>query len=253
MRSVLDRDASVPDDTTSPNVAKNRLSGSGIVVVVGTFFGPVIEGVLLFWTAGRLDLPRAWLFLAVSFIGVFGNIAVVALANPELVNHRGRWRAKKDSKPWDKTFVTTYGLTAFYILPIVMGLDVGRYGWSHLGSWAAWVGTSLFLSGSAVMTWAMLVNTHFEVSVRIQTDRRHRVVTTGPYAVIRHPGYIGATLLALGSPLIVGSAYGLIPAAFAAGVLFLRTRREDDTLQTELPGYADYAEKVRHRLLPGIW
>jgi len=237
----------------SPNVEKGRLRRPGIALVVGTFLGTFIEGGLLFLMAGRFDLPRAWLFLAVSFVGMVGHVAIVGRANPELLNHRGQWKKKKDTKPWDKGFVTTYGLAAFYALPIVMGLDVGRFRWSHLGPWSAVVGAFLFLAGSVVLTWAMLVNTHFEVTVRIQTDRQHQVVTRGPYALIRHPGYIGASLWAFGSPLIVGSAYGLIPAALAVGVLVLRTGREDRILRAELPGYDEYSRRVRYRLLPGLW
>ncbi len=230
-----------------------RLERPGRRVVAGTFFGAFIEGALLFAAAGRLDLPRAWLFVAVSFVAMFGNIAIVARANPELVNHRGRWKKKRDAKRGDRALVVLYGLSGFYLLPAVMGLDVGRYGWSHLGPWSAVVGTTALLGGSVLLTWAMLVNPHFEVTVRIQTDRDHRVVSTGPYAFVRHPGYVGASLWALGSPLIVGSAFGLIPAGLAVAVLVFRTRREDRTLQAELPGYAQYAQRVKSRLLPGIW
>lgn len=232
---------------------KPRLRKPGIRILVGTFLGPFIEGTLLLLAAGRLDMPRAWLFLVVSFIGMFGWTVPVAIVNPELLNHRGRWKQKRDAKPWDRKLVILYGLFGFYILPVVMGLDAGRYGWSHLGTWAAVVGTLLLLIGSAILTWAMLANTHFEVTVRIQTDRHHKVVTTGPYAFIRHPGYLGASLWALGPPLIVGSAWGLLPAATAIVVLIYRTCREDKTLQAELPGYAAYATRVPHRLLPGIW
>ena len=241
------------DPVTRSDGGRARLRKPGIGVLVGTFLGAFIEGALLFAAAGRVDMPRAWLFLVVSFIGMFGNIAVVAIADPELVNHRGRWKKKKDTKPWDKTLLTLYGVFAFYILPVVIGLDVGRYGWSHLGLWAGVLGTLLFLAGSAVLTWAMLVNTHFEATVRIQTDRNHKVVTTGPYAFIRHPGYVGVTLWALSTPLIVGSIFGLLPAGLAIIVLIIRTGREDRILHAELPGYTEYALRVPYRLLPGIW
>lgn len=99
----------------------------------------------------------------------------------------------------------------------------------------------------------MLTNTHFEITVRIQTDRNHQVTTSGPYAFIRHPGYVGASLWALAAPLIVGSAIGLIPAALATLVLVVRTALEDKTLQRELPGYATYAQHTPHRLFPGLW
>jgi protein-S-isoprenylcysteine O-methyltransferase Ste14 len=212
-----------------------------------------MEGAALFASAGTTALPRAWLFLAVSFVGMFGSIILVAIRNPELVNHRGQWRQKKDAKRWDKPLVISYGLLAFYAVPIVIGLDVGRYGWSSLGAWSAVVGTALFAFGTVVLTWAMLVNTHFETTVRIQTDRNHQVTTSGPYAIVRHPGYVAASLWALSAPLIVGSAVGLIPAVLATLVLIYRTALEDKTLQRELPGYAAYAQHTRHRLLPGLW
>ena len=240
-------------DTESSVATRPRLQTPGIIVLVGTFLGPFIEGALLFASAGTMALPRAWFFLALSLVGMFGSIALVAIKNPELVNHRGRWKKKKDTKPWDKPLVTSYGLLAFYGVPIVMGLDVGRYGWTNLGAWATVVGTVLFAFGTVVLTWAMLVNTHFETTVRIQTDRNHQVTTSGPYAFVRHPGYVAASLWALSGPLIVGSAYALIPAALATLVLIYRTALEDKTLQRELPGYAAYAARTPHRLLPGLW
>ncbi|OHB65363.1 MAG: hypothetical protein A2Y77_07045 [Planctomycetes bacterium RBG_13_62_9] len=221
--------------------------------MAGSFLGPFIQGAFLFTAAGRLDLPRAWLFLAVSFIWMFGNVVLVALTNPELLNHRGEWKKKKDAKAWDRKLLPVFALFGLYIIPVAMGLDVGRYHWSNLGLWATVLGTLLFTLGWTVITWAMLVNTHFETTVRIQTDRNHKVVTTGPYAFVRHPGYLGAALWALGSPLIVGSAYGLIPAAITVSILLIRTHLEDETLRAELPGYTDYAQRVRYRLLPGIW
>jgi protein-S-isoprenylcysteine O-methyltransferase Ste14 len=232
---------------------KAKLEGSGIGVLSGTFFGVFIEAALLFGAAGRLDLPRAWLFLMLSLVCLFGQIAIVAVANPELVNHRGRWKKKRDAKSWDKVLVRVYGLLGFFVLPVVIGLEVGRYGWSSLGAWGVAVGTVLFAVGTVVLAWAMLVNTHFETVVRIQHDRNHQVVTAGPYRIVRHPGYVGASLWALAAPLIVGSAYGLVPAALAVAVLVIRTSLEDKTLQAELPGYQQYAQKTKSRLLPGIW
>ena len=153
----------------------------------------------------------------------------------------------------DKLLILLYGILSFYVTPIVAGLDVGRYRWSSLGVWAAVVGTLLFGLGSILITWAMLVNTHFETTVRIQRDRNHRVVSTGPYSIVRHPGYLGAILWALGAPLIVGSVYGLIPAAVASAAFVVRLVMEERILLAELPGYAEYAGRVRYRLLPHIW
>ncbi|NLZ04448.1 MAG: isoprenylcysteine carboxylmethyltransferase family protein [Phycisphaerae bacterium] len=232
---------------------RQRLDAAGITVVVGTFFGAFIEGVPLFAAAGTLALPRAWFFLVLSFVAMLGQIILVARQDPELVNHRGRWKKKRDAKRWDKPLVIAFGLLGFYVVPIVIGLDVGRYRWSSLGTWWLALGTALYVFGTVLITWAMLVNTHFETVVRIQTDRNHLVVTDGPYRFIRHPGYVGAGLWILAAPLIVGSACGLIPVVLVAVTIVVRTRLEDRTLRRELPGYADYAARVPYRLLPRIW
>ncbi len=229
------------------------MDGPGIAVVVGTFFGAFIQGAVLFAAAGTMALPRAWLFLAMSFVAMFGQIVLVAWKNPALVNHRGRWRKKRDAKRWDKPLVITFGIFGFYMLPLVMGLDLGQSGSSRIGTWWLVAGTALYVFGTVLITWAMLVNTHFETIVRIQIDRNHRVITDGPYQFVRHPGYLGAGLWILASPLIVGSAYGLIPVAIVIVALVVRTRLEDQTLHRELPGYGDYATNVRYRLLPRIW
>ncbi len=230
-----------------------RLDAAGVKVVIGTFLGAFIEGVLLFAAAGTMALPRAWFFLVLSFVAMSGQIVLLAWKNPELVNHRGRWRKKRDAKRWDKLLVITFGILGFSVVPIVIGLDAGRYRWSSLGTWSLVVGTALYVLGTVLITWAMLVNTHFETAVRIQTDRNHRVVDRGPYRFIRHPGYTGAGLWILAAPLIVGSACGLIPVVFVAVTIIVRTHLEDQTLHRELPGYVDYAARVPYRLLPGIW
>jgi protein-S-isoprenylcysteine O-methyltransferase Ste14 len=109
------------------------------------------------------------------------------------------------------------------------------------------------MTGFIGVTWATSVNKFFEPSVRIQTDRGHRVIDAGPYADIRHPGYAFGFLLSLGMPLALGSLWALIPAVMLCPLLVTRTVLEDRTLQNELPGYKEYAERVRYRLLPGVW
>jgi len=114
-------------------------------------------------------------------------------------------------------------------------------------------GYAAILAGIAVTAWAQAVNPFFEPGVRIQSERHQHVVDTGPYRLVRHPGYVGALLLFLGMALALGSLWAPIPAAIASVLLVLRTAWEDDLLQAELPGYADYARRVRGRLIPGIW
>ncbi|HPD47970.1 MAG TPA: isoprenylcysteine carboxylmethyltransferase family protein [Anaerohalosphaeraceae bacterium] len=234
-------------------MTRDRLNRNGYKVLAGYFASPVLHGAIIFGCAGRMDLPWIWVYLVVSFIGMFGGIVPVCIRNPVLINHRGDFRRKKDTMPWDRWLVPTYGILSCYLTPAVIGLDVGRYGWSDLGPVTAILGIAGFLAGSALLTWAMLTNTHFETTVRIQTDRNHKVVTTGPYRFVRHPGYVGAILWNITTPMMARSAAALVPAVAAIAVLVCRTSLEDRTLRCELPGYAVYADRTRYRLLPGIW
>jgi protein-S-isoprenylcysteine O-methyltransferase Ste14 len=230
-----------------------RLNKDGCKVVIGTFLGPVIQALLIFWIAGSFNIPRVWIYVVVGWIGLWGGILVVAKVNPELVNHRGQWKKKKDTKNWDKAIVTLYGIFAFYVTAVIAGLDIGRYQWSLLSR--AWVipGVVLNLFGSFVIHWAMIINPHFETTVRIQTDRQHKTITKGPYKIVRHPGYVGGILWALTMPLIWGSGWALSAGVIASVLLVVRTSLEDRTLQKELDGYSNYAKTVRYRLFPWIW
>ncbi len=114
-------------------------------------------------------------------------------------------------------------------------------------------GGLIFVLGSALFSWAMLSNTLFSSIARVQEDRGHRVCSTGPYRFVRHPGYVGAILQSTGIPLLLGSLWALIPGALASGLMVVRTFLEDRMLHAELEGYPEYAARVRHRLVPGIW
>jgi protein-S-isoprenylcysteine O-methyltransferase Ste14 len=119
--------------------------------------------------------------------------------------------------------------------------------------WAVAVGYALLAAGVIFMTWAQAVNKFFEPTVRIQTDRGQTVIDTGPYAVVRHPGYASWLPLSAGLALCLGSVWALIPAGLSSLVLIVRTHWEDQTLHAELPGYKEYAQRVRYRLLPWVW
>jgi len=135
---------------------------------------------------------------------------------------------------------------------VVAGLDV-RAGTATL-PWVWFdVGVGLLVSAGIFGLWAMVTNEHFEQFVRIQTERGHRVVSSGPYRFVRHPGYVSAILGALATPLILGSARTFVPAGLVALLFVVRTALEDRTLRRELEGYSDYAQRTRYRLLPGAW
>jgi protein-S-isoprenylcysteine O-methyltransferase Ste14 len=135
----------------------------------------------------------------------------------------------------------------------VAGLDF-RFGWTPpFALWRHLLGIVLLLISSVIVYWSMMVNTFFVSTVRIQNDRGHQVCDRGPYAVVRHPGYAGALLTYIALPLILGSWWAAIPAALSIIGFILRTYLEDQTLKQELAGYQAYADKVKYRLLPGIF
>jgi protein-S-isoprenylcysteine O-methyltransferase Ste14 len=160
---------------------------------------------------------------------------------------------KQDIKAWDKVLMPIGLVMQYVVLLAVIGLDVGRFQWSSLGIHYAIVGFVLLVVGTALGLGAAVSNPYYEAVVRIQRDRDQKVVTTGPYGIVRHPGYVGAILGGLSAPLIIGSISGLVPAGIVVILLFVRTILEDKTLHNELDGYPDYAHKVKYRLLPWVW
>lgn len=204
----------------------------------------------MFGTAGTWDWPRGWVFFGVYCALTAICCAWLWVTNPEIF--AARRKIQKGTKGWD-VVVTSLIVITFATLMIVPALDDGRYHWAPQPDWVVWLGYALFAPGFMGFAWAQSVNRNFEASVRIQTDRGHQVITTGPYAVVRHPGYAFALLMLAGMPLSMGSLYGLIPAGALFLLVLIRTLGEDATLKAELPGYADYAARVRQRWIPGVW
>jgi protein-S-isoprenylcysteine O-methyltransferase Ste14 len=208
---------------------------------------------LVFYTsASRTDIPQSWFLFSVIFIYFVASNVALYRYNPALLIQRLKIR-RKGSRIWDEVLVRVSNLTALLLMPAVAGLDVGRYQWSSLGLPYAVVGVICFIVSSVLINWAMIENPYFEPTVRIQDDRDHRVVTTGPYAIVRHPGYLSGILWLASVPLIFGSLYAFAPFILYTVLITLRTYLEDRTLREELPGYTEYSEKVRYRLIPWIW
>jgi protein-S-isoprenylcysteine O-methyltransferase Ste14 len=208
--------------------------------------------VVFYVSAGRTDIPRSWFLFSVTLVYFVASNLAQYRYNPGLLIQRLKIR-REGSKTWDEVLMRVANLTAMLLMPAVAGLDVGRYRWSNLGLPYAIVGVVSLVVSSVLINWAMIENPYFEPTVRIQNDRDHHVVTTGPYAFVRHPGYISGILWLASVPLILGSLYAFAPFALYTVLMTLRTYLEDRTLQEELPGYTDYAERVKYRLFPGIW
>lgn len=205
--------------------------------------------VLLFVPAGTLDWPQAWWLTVVLLGSMVMAIVYVMRVNPDVIAARQKFG--EGTKGWDLFIVTLAIVGIVAVLPAA-GFEV-RFGGGALPLPVILLGYVIYCAGFIVMTWAQGHNRHFEPTVRIQSDRDHSVVDTGPYAHVRHPGYISGSLFTLGMALALGSAWAVVPAVFTVMVLLVRTILEDRTLREELPGYADYARRVRYRWLPGIW
>lgn len=205
---------------------------------------------VIFISAGRLTYWQGWGYGAVSVI-LFLISSLIFKDKTDLIRERSK--PGPGTKWWDKIFFSLY--IPMYLAIFMVGcLDAGRYGWSPQLPVSVYIISylALFVSNSIIM-WAMWTNTFFSSTVRIQTDRGHEVVRDGPYRFIRHPGYVGAILMPTSIALVLGSLWALIPAGITWALIIVRTHLEDITLQKELPGYSDYAGKVKYRLLPGIW
>ena len=207
-------------------------------------------GISLFIAAGRLDWRLGWIFLGVVTVGQVTATLMLLATNPTLLGERA-WM-QKGSKPWDKVIVSL-GDAGWLLTGIIAGLDT-RFSWSpRLGVGFSVVGFLLMVVGYTVFLWAMVSNRYFSSFVRIQSDRGHTVETGGPYRYVRHPGYVGALLVYMASPLALASLWTFFSAALLLVLFVFRTALEDRTLQAELEGYAEYAQRVRYRLLPGVW
>lgn len=205
---------------------------------------------VFFISAGRNDLPRAWVLFGLYFVSLLLNMVIFLKFNPEIIVARSEIRGEMEW--WDKVFAVFY--TIFLLLMfIICGLDVGRLKISSTGMEFFAAGIILFFVGWMFVAWSMVENKFFETTVRIQNEKDQSVISTGPYAIVRHPGYVGMILFYGSVPFIIGSLYGLISALLLTFALIFRTYFEDKTLYEELPGYKEYAKKVRYRLFPFIW
>jgi protein-S-isoprenylcysteine O-methyltransferase Ste14 len=172
--------------------------------------------------------------------------------HPDLLAERARFTQHEDAKPWDKWLAPSVGLGGG-LIPLVAGLDA-LFVWSPTFSLPVKIlALAIILAGYALGSYALIENRFFSGMVRIQTDRGHHVVSSGPYRWLRHPGYAGALLVYLATPFFLDSLWAFLPTVLLTILLVIRTALEDRTLQDELVGYREYAELVRYRLLPGVW
>jgi protein-S-isoprenylcysteine O-methyltransferase Ste14 len=207
--------------------------------------------VALFGSAGEVTWNRGWICTLLYLGAMNASRAVLKKFNPGLLKQR-EIGIRKDTKPFDKIFLRLL-LFLTIVLPVIAGLDAARFKWAPMPFWTIYPGIGLFAASAILVTWVLLKNPHAESSVRIQGDRGHAVVASGPYRFVRHPMYVGLILLYASMALILGSLWTLAIAALITILLLWRTSLEERTLRQELPGYAEYTAVTRYRLMPGIW
>ncbi len=206
--------------------------------------------VLIFVAAGRLDYWQSWILSGVILVHTIVAFFLFA-GTPDLAMER--IKPGPGTKWWDKIFWVFFAIFSLATI-FVSALDAGRFYWSKSLPGIVYLPAYLvYILSTAISLWAMHVNRFFSSVVRIQEDRGQVVISSGPYQFVRHPGYVGGTLMFLALPLILGSLTGLIPAVISVIILVIRTYLEDLMLQKELPGYQEYAKKVKFRLVPGVW
>jgi protein-S-isoprenylcysteine O-methyltransferase Ste14 len=207
----------------------------------------------LFVCGGDFGWWQAWVYSLLIVAAGLGGRVLGERRHPGLTVERQDKQTFQEAKAWDKVLAPLTALSISYPPLIVAGLD-HRFGWSPVFPlWLIIFGMILIALGYTFSTWAFVENRFFSSVVRIQLDRGHRVCDSGPYRIVRHPSYAGNILPLLGIVLGLGSLWALIPAVVALIIIVTRTALEDQTLQEELPGYQEYAQRVRYRLFPGIY
>jgi protein-S-isoprenylcysteine O-methyltransferase Ste14 len=235
--------------TKSPNETNPR---SPIARYLMSMIGVgVMIGILLFAAAGRLDWLWGWVYVALWMVTKVGWILYTMRDDADLAAERAASHA--NTKRWDQIIMTIYIVFALGTF-VVGGLDGARFRWSDPLPLTVIIGAiAIHLLFSGMAAWVSLTNTFLSREARIQTDRGHAVITTGPYRYVRHPLYVTTLMLWLTTPLMLNALWALVPAVGACLAMVVRTALEDRMLHEELPGYTEYAAQTRYRLLPGVW
>jgi protein-S-isoprenylcysteine O-methyltransferase Ste14 len=218
--------------------------------VVAVFAIILAMDLLLFIPAGRLDWPAAWILSLLYGVFLLAYAVWGTLKAPDLLEERSR--VAENVKGWDKAIMAVYTVLLLATL-VLAGLDAGRAERAQMPVILQVLGLVGIVLAAALIFWSILTNAYLGRMVRIQEDRGHKVVSGGPYRHVRHPMYVGIIVLFPCMALFLGSWWALVPASLIAVLMVIRTALEDRTLQAELPGYAEYAQSVRYRLLPGVW
>lgn len=221
---------------------------------ISSIFRIVFFALALLWPAGSFFWWEAWVIIALVTVYGLGMTVYLLRYDPELLLERLKFvPVHQDQKAWDKVIMLMF-FVAGISLYLVPGFDVVRFAWSEpLPLWLRVSAMVIHIPCFVLLIWVMRENTYLSQVVKIDEARDHHVITTGPYAVVRHPMYTVVIVLLFAMPVALGSRYALILSVLLTVLLIVRTYLEDRTLHDELDGYVEYATQTRYRLIPGIW
>ncbi|HEY9141995.1 MAG TPA: isoprenylcysteine carboxylmethyltransferase family protein [Bryobacteraceae bacterium] len=212
----------------------------------------LIFSALLFGAAGTILWAAGWAYLVLFVAGALWITLRLARHNPALLAERMKSPVQKGQPFWDKVFLLAMMVVWCGWLAL-MGLDAVRFRWSVMPVWLQCAGAALLVLSFRMIARAFQENPFLVAVVRIQTEREHKVISTGPYATVRHPLYAATLIYLPANALMLGSWYGLAASVVLLGGIAFRTAMEDRELQRGLAGYIEYAARVRYRLIPFVW
>lgn len=239
----------MPSKPVKSNVVQVPSPSLWFALIIVHLFIPLV----LFICAGDFGWWQAWGYSVLFFLaGIVGRI-LAEKRHPGILVERINAEKSMNAKPWDKVLSPLMAISLSFPLLIVSGLD-HRYGWSpEFSTWLNILGLLIVALGYAFSVWAFVENNFFSSTVHIQTQRGHSVCDTGPYKIVRHPGYAGNLFALVGIIIALDSLWTVIPVLIAIIIAIIRTSLEDRTLQEELKGYKEYGQKIHYRLIPGIY
>jgi len=224
------------------------LALKALIVLVMSF---LLMALILFLAAGTLLWPAGWIYLILLFGWLLVGIVLLLKYNPGLLEERLSL-SQPNQKAWDRMFLLLFELFLFAWL-VLMALDAVRFHWSQMPLALQVVGVIALVASFILISLAFRENAFLSPTVRIQQERGQTVISTGPYHYVRHPMYAGGLLLFLGTPLLLGSWYGLLLVLIMIPAGAVRAVLEERMLREELPGYAAYMAQVKYRLIPYVW
>lgn len=221
-----------------------------VKAIIASYLGVLLFAGLVFLGAWKVAYWQGFLYLVLALLGVTLSHILVPAGSTITVD---RAREAPSGRDWDRRLLGAYFLVNIVTF-VIAGMDSGRFRWTgEVPAGVTVAGAVLMLVGQVLFALAKRENAFFSSTVRIQAERNHQVCDTGLYRVVRHPGYLGMLTSLLAFPLVMNSYWAFVPAGIGASVLVVRTVLEDRFLAEELPGYTDYTDRTRRKLLPGLF